>query len=554
MANKETKNMMSRIIERFFPPSNAMPGGDVLQKTTSATQQTYMVENQDTVTLQQPFGTLDPTKIKGRASGWSQVQNLSANLDVAKVQAAFRAAERGDTTLLFAYYRDLFISTGIVATEVSKRKLAVIGEPFSILPAQKGNAEDEHAAEVIKDMIDNCPNWLPGLVHLMNAIIFPIAISEKIFRPVEAWETNEFGLRYYLKELHPVDYVLVNYRLPYLPQGPINPGGIYPVPSSAAMNQPWFYTQLHSTTTRPEDTIYDQDSWEPNLRLWHVFNNGLVDYSWSNIYQLDPMRHMVYRCNLLNGIAADNFGGLGRAVLFWAIMSQLGREFFLRLMDRYGIPFISIHADTQQKDTMDMLENALSMATKLNALVTNKDAIVDIKEISIAGAADGHEKFLQFCNDQISLLISGQTLASHAKSTGLGSGVAALQGQVRSDIVSYDRQTLSTVLRDQLFRQFMTINNIPGNPPIISWGAHDDASTMGLSKMLLNLKQAGLKPTEEALTIISDKVGFELEAFEEPKVDAFGKPIGGADGEKPTDEEEKDEAAEPEEENADNPS
>lgn len=530
MPKTESKNLVSRIVQAFFPPSNAMPGGDVLQKTTSATQPTLMVENQDTITLQQPYGTIDPSKIKGRSSGWSQVQNLSANLDVAKVQAAFRAAERGDTTLLFGYYRDLFISTGIVATEVSKRKLAVIGEPFSILPYQKGNADDEHAAEVILDMINNCPNWLPSLVHLMNAIIFPISISEKIFRPVEAWETNEFGLRYYLKELHPVDYVLVNYRLPYLPQGPINPGGIYPVPSSAAMGQPWFYTQLHSTTTRPEDTIYDQDSWEPDLRLWHVFNNGLIDYSWSNIYQLDPMRHMVYRCNLLNGIARDNFGGLGRAVLFWAIMSQLGREFFLRLMDRYGIPFISIHADTAQKDTMDMLENALGMATKLNAIVTNKDAVVDIKEISIAGAADGHEKFLQFCNDQVSLLISGQTLGSHAKSTGLGSGVAALQGQVRSDIVAYDRQTLSTVLRDQLFRQFLTINNVKGNPPKISWGAHDDASSMGLSKMLLNLKQAGLKPTEDAISILSDKVGFELESFEAPSMDAFGKPIGNSFG------------------------
>jgi hypothetical protein len=120
------KNFINNIIEKFFPSQGGQPGGDSLQKTTSTIQPTVIVENQDTITQQQPYGTIDPSKIKGRASGWSQIQNLSNNLDVTKVQAAIRAAERGDCTLLFGYYRDLFISTGIVTTEISKRKLSCI--------------------------------------------------------------------------------------------------------------------------------------------------------------------------------------------------------------------------------------------------------------------------------------------------------------------------------------------------------------------------------------------------------------------------------------------
>lgn len=506
----QKSNIFQRFASKIFN-NNGNPGGNVLAQTTSTLNPTEVV-NQDIVTQKEPYGTIDPKMIKGRASGWSQVQNLSNSLDVAKVQAALRAAERGDCTLLFAYYRDLFISTGIVTSEISKRKLAVLADKWSILPVDKSNKDDVFAAEVIKDMIQNCPTWLPSLVHLMNAILYPVAVGEKIFRTIEPWEYNPHNLKFYLKEIHPVDYVLINYRLPYLPQGPINPGGSYAVPSAPNLNQPWFYQG-----NRPEDTIYDVDSWEPDLRFWHVFNNGLIDYSWSNIYAPDKDRHIVYRCNLLNGIARDNFGGLGRAILFWAIMSQLGREYFLQLLDKYGLPFITVHADTSQKDTMDMLENALGMASKLHALVVNKDAVVDIKEISIAGAADGHEKFLNFCNDQISLLISGQTLGSRAQSTGLGSGVASLQNNVRKDIIAYDRECLSTCLRTQLFQQFLRINNISGRPPLIVWGENDNADLQQLSATISNLKRAGIEPTDDAIQNLSEKFGFALQRGKQPE-------------------------------------
>ena len=515
MSAKKEKGFVVNLVQKFFPPSgfnNDYPGGDVLQKTTSTMMPTVVV-NQDWVSKKEPYGTLNPQMVKGRASGWSQVQNLSQNLDINKVQSAFRAAERGECTLLFAYYRDLLTGTGICSTELSKRKLSVLAQPHTILPVDKNNIDDVHAANVIRDMVSNCQEWLPGLVHIMNAIVYPVSLCEKIFRPVEAWEENPYKLRYYLKELYPVDYVLVNYRLPYLPQGPINPGGAYPVPQTFGGSQPWFYQNLQSSTGRPEDTIFDLDSPFPDIRLWHVFNNGLVDYSWSNIYAPDPLRHIVYRSDLLNGIARPNFGGLGRAILFWAIMSQMGREYWLRLMDRYGVPFITIHADTSQSDTMTMLENALGMATKLNALVLNKDALVDIKEIAMAGASEGHERFLSFCQDQISLLICGQTLSSHAKGTGMGSGVAKLQSEVRQDIINYDKQCLATCLRHQLFRQFLDINGIKGRTPIITWGSESSDPKL-LSGAIESLKQAGLEPTDEAISNLSEKFGFQLQRIE----------------------------------------
>ncbi len=486
-----------------YPNGAAQPAGNILQTNATNIVGPDGVKNQDLIEVIEPFGTQVPTLVKGRTSGWSQIQNISTNLDLSKMQAALRAAERGDTTVLFAIYRDMFLGTGMVAGDLGKRKLAVLSEPHSILPFNKNNEDDLYAADVISDMIMNCSSWNQSLSHLMNAVVFPIAISEKLFRPVEQDEENPFKLHYYLKEMFPVEYVLLNYRLPYLPQGPINAmNNMPPVP---------FPPNLQSSTGRLEDTIYDVDSFEPNLRLWHVFNNGLIDYSWSNIRALDPDRHLVYRCNLLNGIARDNFGGLGRSIMFWAFFAQLAREYYIRMLDKYGSPFIVAKVDTAQVDTVKKIEESLQALTKLQGIVINKDADIVLHESNLRNASDGHERFLNFCHDQISLLINGQTLSGHAQGTGMGSGVAKLQGQVRSDIISYDRLMLGTVLRNQLFKQFLKINGIKGHAPLITWGTDSTEGMKDFSLSIQALYNSGIVPAKEAFDVISEKFGFTVE-------------------------------------------
>jgi len=497
MANK----FINKIKSRFFP-NKAMPSGNVLQNTSGTEFPTVAVSSDD-VNRSEPYGTPAPEYIKGRASGWSQIQNLSGQVDITKVQAALRTAERGDCTLLFGYYRDLFITTGMVAGELSKRKLAVISEPYTILPIDKTNKDDVNAARIIDDIISNCPNWNTSLAHLMNSIIYPVAVSEKIFRAAGPDDANPFGLRYYLDKLYPVDYMLVNYRLPYLPQGQINAFQnqlVSPAPPLPA-----------NIIQSGNGQVYNLDSWEPDLRFWHVFDNGLIDYAWSNIYAPDPDRHLVYRSNLLQGMARDNFGGLGRSLLFWAIMAQLGREFFLRMLDRYGVPFVVAHVDTAQTDTVKMLEDAFNMSNKLGALMVNKDAQIDIAQINLSGAAEGHKMFLDFCNDQISLLISGQTLSSHAKATGMGSGVAKLQSTVRDDLIQFDRLSLGNVLRSQLFHQLLKINGIKGRSPRIVWGGENPTNIKDLASSLNQLAQAGIRPNKTAMETLTEKFGFELE-------------------------------------------
>ena len=120
---------------------------------------------------------------------------------------------------------------------------------------------------------------------------------------------------------------------------------------------------------------------------------------------------------------------------------------------------------------MDAFENL----NVINAIAVNKDAIIELQEMNYSGAADAHEKFLQFCHDQISLLISGQTLASGKSTGGLGQGKESLQGEVRKDIVNFDQMSLDNALRQGLFKQLMLINGLKGQvPPLLPGHRHED--------------------------------------------------------------------------------
>ena len=59
--------------------------------------------------------------------------NISATAKAADIQGAIREAELGDTQALFRFYRDVLIGDDLIQGELNKRKLAVIGQPTTLL-------------------------------------------------------------------------------------------------------------------------------------------------------------------------------------------------------------------------------------------------------------------------------------------------------------------------------------------------------------------------------------------------------------------------------------
>jgi hypothetical protein len=334
-----------------------------------------------------------------------------------------------------------------------------------------------------------------------------VAVCEKIFEPVTETVAYDIPVRFTLKRIDPINYSLMCFKLPYLATGgfglPNTPQAPFPANTPIQIN-------------KPLDTIYDVDQWEPDLRFFRTFPNGYIDYSWANIYAPDPMRHIVHRGNILSTAIRDNYGGQMRAVMFWWFLSTLGRDWFSRFMERYGSPWPVAYVDAQQKDTLDFMQQAFATATKIGALFVDKSAKVELQQAMVQGAAEGYEKFLSICDANVSKIVIGQELSSTAKPTGLGSGVADLQGEVKEEIRQYDQERLGNTLEKQLFEPYLRINGFTGRVPKIVWGGESGQQAVNSSKTLLQLKQAGLQPTDDSIETVSRRVGYDLERAPEP--------------------------------------
>ncbi len=478
------------------------------------------IPDQNTVRLMEPKGSIPQHRID-RTTGFSQVQNLSQYFDLEKIQAAFRSAEQGDTRILFTYYRDFFQGNSIVQSALSSRKRATISEQWKIIPASNSD-EDKYAAEVITYVLKNTPKFNDALIHFMNAIVYPVALAEKTF---DVAKKNKYGLKYQLTGIHPIDYNIVSYKVAYVPQ--IMTTGITALERAQAAyggdktkNASLPLVQYNEKAGgAPSDYQYNPDDlFEPDLRLWPVLPNGIPVQIPAMMIPLDPNRVMVYRSNLMLGTSRENFGGLGKSLLFLAVMSQVGLQTFQICMKKYGLPFVEINADEEQIDTVNkIIQTFGNMSTVLNAIAVDKDASIKIHEMNMSGAADGHEKFLTWIKDLIYLLVCGEVLSSHGSTGGISQGKGSVQSDVREDVVKFDRLMLAECLRTQLFKYILQWNNIKGEVPSIVWGGTYSAEESKLlSETLKNYSDAGIAlPTEEFLETISENLGGQLQMMGE---------------------------------------
>jgi phage gp29-like protein len=222
-----------------------------------------------------------------------------------------------------------------------------------------------------------------------------------------------------------------------------------------------------------------------------------------------PDRYIIHRGHLLS--TPDNWGGPMRSILYWWLLGTMSRDWWARFLDRYGSPFIVGHYPSGDDKSRNVLKSAFSFATKLGGLVVTDKTRVEIIQAASASTGDAYEKFITICNREKSKLILGQTLSADAQPTGLGSGLSTLQEGVRQDIRMWDAATLADTLRLQLFDQYMEINGLYGMTPTLTWGSVSTAELKGKADMLVSLKAAGYRLTDDELGILSEEIGMSLE-------------------------------------------
>lgn len=460
-----------------------------------------------------------PTFKKARPSGLTEQPNLSVLMDAERIQNALRMAERGETRELFAIYRDELLGYAHLQSEWVKRKAVIVGQPHALIPKNKKDPDDLLAADVCAQMIDGCDNWTDALTHLLDATLFPVSVMEKIYQPVGLADADNFKIpvRYRLESLWPVPYSLFCFRLPYAPQQTAA-GRLASADTGSIVRGGSGYAAVNPAT------VYDVDSWEPDLRFYGTTGTG-IDYSMANIYAPDRDRHIVHRGNMLSRTIRDNFGGQMRASMFWWLLATKGRDWFAVYMQKFGSPFLVGKADAADKNTVDFLTTAFASSTQIGGLIIDKRAEVELKEAGAQDGSNAHRTLQTICNDEISKLIVGQVLSSSAKNTGLGSGVADLHGEVRQDIRLYDMRRLSETIKKQLFRPYLRLNGYRGNPPEMLWGGEKEHEALQLAQSVNQFRQGGLQPTEDGIATLSHRIGYDLERAPLPGMSASGKPL-----------------------------
>lgn len=392
--------------------------------------------------------------------------SIAPMMDIDTVHGLLGSAEAGSAWQLMILYRDMILSDPHLQGELSKRKLAVLGDTLNVRPFDKDNADDIAAAEIVKEVFGDVGGWLRNYGHLLDSTVYPVSVLEKVFAPRSATPGRQAG--FYIKELVPVPHRLHDYS-----QGELR--------------------------------IYDTDE------------NGMV---LATSHEVDPNRYIVHRGHLLS--SPDKFGGPMRSLIFWWLLINMDRGWWARYLDKYGGPFMVGKYNSGDEDSRRVLESAFSYAVRIGGLVVTKDTEVEIKDAASASSADGFQRFFEIGQREISKLILGQTLSAEARSTGMGSGVATLQAEVRDDIRLFDSIMLGSTIRDQLLKQYMAINNIAGNAPVISWGGISKASLAAVAELLASLKNAGIEVADDAFEVLSSMFGFNVQRSAAPVAPAPG--------------------------------
>jgi hypothetical protein len=433
-----------------------------------------------------------------RDSGLSQTQYLAQSTDVAKINAAMRAAERGDTWMLFTIFRDMIAGYTHLQSEWNKRKMVIVGQPLHLLPKDPNSEEDKMAVKVVGEAIECCRNWQDGLNHLCDATLWPLSVVEKIFAPIGMSDGSEYKYlrRMKLKELAPVSYGLLCFKVPYQPSS--------------------------------GKTMFDADAWESWLRFYETEPDGRTVYSLANTYEPDENLHIIHRGNLLSPTIPSNFGGHLRALLFNWLMTVNGRDWWGLMMAKYGMPIPVGKVDSSNADAVARMNAALATALRVGGMVIDRKAEIEWGAMAGVDGSTAHKQFSDFWNAETSKLVVGQTLSSKPSPTGMGSGASEQAESVRDDIRVWDVMKLSATLSHQLFGQILNVNGYRGHC-CAYWGgmSMNDAKTFG--QTLQQMGAGGYELTDEGIIYAGQRLGMGIQRRIEPDT-----MVGGDGNQRPT--------------------
>jgi phage gp29-like protein len=198
--------------------------------------------------------------------------------------------------------------------------------------------------------------------------------------------------------------------------------------------------------------------------------------------------------------------GLGHR-LFWPVyFKRQDIGFWLVFADKFGSPTaVGKYPGGAGKTERDKLLEALKAIANESQIVIPDGMLVELLEAKRAGSIDTYEKLARYMDEQISVCVLGETITTSPKATGLGSGVAERQNEVRLEIAKADADMLSDTLNATLVRWIVEYNLPDARPPIVYRSFDEPEDLERRSKVDQALHEMGYEP--EDLSYLNETYG-----------------------------------------------
>lgn len=146
-------------------------------------------------------------------------------------------------------------------------------------------------------------------------------------------------------------------------------------------------------------------------------------------------------------------GGMFRALVWPFVYKAYAIGDFAEFLETFGLPFVigKYGREATEEDKARLLSAVASLSHDARAIMP-LEMQLEIQRVQASGGDSPHLAMVRWADEAIARAILGQTLSTQARSTGLGSGVADLQAEVRRDIRDADaRQLAATLTRDLIY-------------------------------------------------------------------------------------------------------
>lgn len=339
----------------------------------------------------QPFdmkAIAEPQTSRVTALENTYLQSQLAGLTPSRAASILAAADMGDITAQHQLFDDMVDRDTHLACEFSKRKGALLTLDWSVEPPAQATAAEKSAASWVEEILRDTVDDMEDVILTMMD-----AVGHG-FAPVEL-EWSRWGSEW-IPKFHP-------------------------------RPQTWFRLSMDRRVLHLADG--SAEGVVPTPMGWIMHSHGKAKTGY-----LGRM-------------------GINRVLVWPFIYKSYSIGDLAEFLETYGLPIIlgKYYQGAQPEEKASLMRAVTALGHDARAIMP-KEMEIEIQKVTGSGDGTPHLSMVDWAERAQSKAILGQVLSAEAKATGMGSGVANLQGEVRDDIKRSDaRQVASTLTRDLIY-------------------------------------------------------------------------------------------------------